>query len=355
MTDSLKTAAKAGDIKAIEGLMNESFKAKGITVRVTSIDSSLNILLRGKEPPDPKFAALVKQDLQSIQPTGFEKASVVARAIEKQILWTEEWSLESPNTEPKSTLSNTPETLSQTKHNRNSGGKNFTLLLVLLGLAGVIGWFLFERAQPTPEAASMQNAAEEINRTIEETDQQIQEDSASSVTDKSPLTPQVSDPFGDAVRSATQAANLAQTAKASEEWSDVAKFWSEAIRYMQEVPANNTNYAVAQTKANEYQANFSYAQQQETKGLPTPQPKEPVKEAQLAPDIINVGVSDGGPVVVSMDVNCSNQTSRVIGSISAGSFTSITPTPWEESLLAQAVCRGDSTVGMDGVNFSIEY
>ncbi len=77
-----------------------------------------------------------------------------------------------------------------------------------------------------------------------------------------------SDPFSDAVRNATQAANLAQTAKTPTEWQNVAKFWSEAIRYMQEVPSSSTNYAIAQTKVKEYQTNFSYAQKQETKGLP---------------------------------------------------------------------------------------
>lgn len=355
MTDSLKAAAKAGDIKALEALMNKSFEPEGITVRVTNSGPLLKVLLRAKELPDPKTAVLVKQGLQSIQPTGFETASIVARAIGKKTAWTDEWSLNDFTTELSSTPHRTPEAPKQVKYSDNSKGSKTALLFVLFGLTGVVGWLLFQRAQPSPEAVSMRNAAEEIQRTIEETDRQIQENSASGVTNEPTSIPQPSDSFGDAVRSATQAANLAQTAKTSEEWADVAKTWSEAIRFMQEVPASSTNYAVAQTKADEYQINFSYAQQQEIKGLPNPQPIEPVKEAQLAPDIINVGVGNGGPVIVRMDVNCSNETSRVIGSVNAGSFTSITPTPWEKSLLAQAACRGDSTVGMDGVNFSLEY
>lgn len=355
MTDSLKAAAKAGDIKSLEVLMNKSFEPKGITVCVTNSGTVLKVLLRSKEPPDPKTAVLVKQGLQSIQPTGFETALIVARAIGKKNAWTDEWNLKDSTTELNSTLPKAPENSQQAKYSGNLKGSKTALLFVLLGLTGAVGWLLFQRAQPSPEAVSMRNAAEEINQAIEETDRQIQEDSASNAAVEIGSISQVSDPFSDAVRNATQAANLAQTAQKPEEWSNVAKFWAEAIRFMQEVPASSTNYAVAQTKADEYQINFSYAQQQEIKGLPNPQPIEPVEEAQLVPDIINVGVGNGGPVIVSMDVNCSNETSRVIGSASAGSFTSITPTPWEKSLLAQAACRGDSTVGMDGVNFSLEY
>ena len=69
-----------------------------------------------------------------------------------------------------------------------------------------------------------------------------------------------SDPFGEAVKQATSAANLTQTAKTPEQWVQVAKHWQEAIAFMEAVPQNNANYDMAQVKVIEYQNNLQYAQ-----------------------------------------------------------------------------------------------
>jgi intracellular sulfur oxidation DsrE/DsrF family protein len=61
MTTSLKPAAKAGDVKALEALMNKAFQAKGVTVRITSTGPALKILLQCSSPPDRQLAKLVKQ------------------------------------------------------------------------------------------------------------------------------------------------------------------------------------------------------------------------------------------------------------------------------------------------------
>ncbi|MCT7959526.1 OmpA family protein [Laspinema sp. D1] len=70
-----------------------------------------------------------------------------------------------------------------------------------------------------------------------------------------------SDPFGEAVKKATSAATLTQTAKTPEQWLQVAKQWQEAIAFMQVVPQDSANYATAQQKVGEYQNNLSYARQ----------------------------------------------------------------------------------------------
>ncbi|AFY82126.1 OmpA family protein [Oscillatoria acuminata] len=70
-----------------------------------------------------------------------------------------------------------------------------------------------------------------------------------------------SDPFGEAVKKATSAATLTQTAKTPEQWVQVAKHWQEAIAFMQVVPQNSGNYATAQQKVGEYQNNLNYARQ----------------------------------------------------------------------------------------------
>lgn len=73
------------------------------------------------------------------------------------------------------------------------------------------------------------------------------------------------DPFRDAVNKAMEAANLAQMAKSSEEWTRVADTWQQAINLMKAVPESSTNYETAQQKAAEYQNNFEYAQRNSEK------------------------------------------------------------------------------------------
>jgi outer membrane protein OmpA-like peptidoglycan-associated protein len=69
-----------------------------------------------------------------------------------------------------------------------------------------------------------------------------------------------SDPFGEAVKKAISAANLTQTAKTPEQWVQVAKYWQEAIAFLEAVPENNANHDMAQVKILEYQNNLQYAQ-----------------------------------------------------------------------------------------------
>jgi hypothetical protein len=68
------------------------------------------------------------------------------------------------------------------------------------------------------------------------------------------------DPFSEAVRSATEAAQLTQTAKTYQEWEQVSQLWQQATDQMQAVSAPNSNYDLAQKKAQEYQVNRAYAQ-----------------------------------------------------------------------------------------------
>jgi hypothetical protein len=75
-------------------------------------------------------------------------------------------------------------------------------------------------------------------------------------------TPAVStnDPFPAAVRKATSAAQLTQTASTPDEWVQVATDWQSAIELMQAVPESNPNYSVAQQRVPVYQKNLEYAQ-----------------------------------------------------------------------------------------------
>lgn len=68
-------------------------------------------------------------------------------------------------------------------------------------------------------------------------------------------------PFRDAVNKAMDAANAVQVAQDQAAWQAVAVQWQEAIALMQQVPADDPNYATAQAKVTEYTGYLQYAQQ----------------------------------------------------------------------------------------------
>jgi len=67
------------------------------------------------------------------------------------------------------------------------------------------------------------------------------------------------DPFREAVNTATEAAQLTQMAKTTDEWQRVADLWQKAAGFMQSVPDSSPNFQTAQGKVEEYQANSEYA------------------------------------------------------------------------------------------------
>lgn len=67
--------------------------------------------------------------------------------------------------------------------------------------------------------------------------------------------------FRMAVKAATEASALVQSAKTSGEWSLVANLWSKAIDLMKSVPPGSDNYITALEKVWEYQAKLKYAKQ----------------------------------------------------------------------------------------------
>lgn len=69
------------------------------------------------------------------------------------------------------------------------------------------------------------------------------------------------DPWAEAVRTAINAANLAQTAQSRTEWENVADQWRQASELMGQVPESSPNYETAQQKVTEYQANREVALQ----------------------------------------------------------------------------------------------
>ncbi|MCH2049320.1 MAG: DUF1574 domain-containing protein [Trichodesmium sp. ALOHA_ZT_67] len=70
------------------------------------------------------------------------------------------------------------------------------------------------------------------------------------------------DPFSQAIRFATKAANLAQYARTKQQWDRVAQEWVQAVAWMQAVPPENPRRVFAEKKVAEYMRNLAYSQQQ---------------------------------------------------------------------------------------------
>ncbi|MGB3512694.1 MAG: hypothetical protein WBA93_26450 [Microcoleaceae cyanobacterium] len=70
------------------------------------------------------------------------------------------------------------------------------------------------------------------------------------------------DPFSQAVRFATKASQLAQSARTKQQWDKVAQEWVQAVAWMQAVPPGNPRRAFAEKKVAEYMRNLAYSQQQ---------------------------------------------------------------------------------------------
>ncbi|MDY6785273.1 MAG: hypothetical protein SW833_22450 [Cyanobacteriota bacterium] len=74
------------------------------------------------------------------------------------------------------------------------------------------------------------------------------------------------EPFPEAVKAATQAAQLAQTAKTPPEWQLVAQQWQTAATLMKSVPSSSPQFNLARQKAMEYEKNLQYAKANAARG-----------------------------------------------------------------------------------------
>lgn len=82
------------------------------------------------------------------------------------------------------------------------------------------------------------------------------------------------------VRSATEAANLEQTARTPEQWEGVSQQWQTAIAFAQQVSSHDPNHATAQQKAEEWGENRRIALQKITSVHSQPTEKQPEKQSK---------------------------------------------------------------------------
>jgi hypothetical protein len=83
--------------------------------------------------------------------------------------------------------------------------------------------------------------------------------------------PDASAIFATAVNAATEASQLAQSARSPADWENVAQKWKEASALMGQVPTFADQYQTAQAKVSEYVTNQDYAQAQINRSV-TPVP-----------------------------------------------------------------------------------
>ncbi|PZO13568.1 MAG: hypothetical protein DCF25_15955 [Leptolyngbya foveolarum] len=68
--------------------------------------------------------------------------------------------------------------------------------------------------------------------------------------------------YEDALSKATAASESLPTAETSADWASIAAQWQSAIASLNDIPTNSDYSAQAQAKAEEYQRNYDYANEQ---------------------------------------------------------------------------------------------
>ena len=279
MSDTLKAAARAGDPKALEALMNKSLGSRGITVRVTNSGSLLRVLLRGTEAPDRALLPLIQKGLGSIKPAGFEKVVVSARAIGKGDVWAETWQLAPGNAAAKSLSANntkTPKpvvkTLLSSQQTTQWYQKTWLVvtMLVLFPVAGVPLAWLAQWSKPAKIVSSsiiggllvlsffIQDQTPTPTITAQESQQElsVDEPAGAEVAEAPETAP--TDYLAEGKAEGYSTAVAAQTATGND-WNDVGLGWDAAMRSLGKVPADSPDYAEAQSKLAEYTANREVA------------------------------------------------------------------------------------------------
>ncbi len=149
------------------------------------------------------------------------------------------------------------------------------------------------------------------------------------------------DVFRDAVNKAMEAAELVQLAKTSEDWSNVASVWKQAIDLMKAVPVSSPSYETAQKKALEYQSNVEYAQRNTANTSIAVAPEETKSALDIQslvgveyvyPQSLNFIENYGQPETLAGTNN-----SRWVAYFSKGDFTIVTD---KRTNVIQTVVRG---------------
>ncbi|EKV00592.1 putative aspartyl protease [Leptolyngbya sp. PCC 7375] len=126
--------------------------------------------------------------------------------------------------------------------------------------------------------------------------------------------------YQDAINLASSAFKLGQQATSPDDWDLIVGRWEQAIQKLQDVPAGEQNYAVAQTKLKDYERNLAQAKQrladlkqppaEISLNRPTPIAKDSTVAVATAPSAAASGVARvpiiqrrGGTPVIAVNFN----------------------------------------------------
>lgn len=269
VNSNITERAKQGNPQAIAALLNQSLQPLGIIARVIvkPEEGRLHILVESNGIPDQiDTVPIVVQELTALELQDFPSASIYGRQKgSKDPAWNETVDLMSAPTAYVDDYADLPladaepgdyseDAVSDEEESENAepaakgkfwAGKappRKTLLLaaiplVLLLAAG--GWWFFLRS-PESEPPAPTPVPAKVPAPV-------------------PAATASKNPFGDAVKTATQAANQAQTAKTKAEWAAVATLWQQASDLMKAVPQNHPRYQAAVERVTAYQKNAEVA------------------------------------------------------------------------------------------------
>jgi hypothetical protein len=305
-----KELARKGQPEAIAAVVNHAIQSQGITAKAVLKDGSLLLLLESATVPDPTaLVPFIKNGLTELGIQSVPTLKIYGRKHGDRLpAWQEEIDIEPPEdfldpdddpilgedpdmfADDDEMLSEDPDLMSDDEDllpeednfmpeedfeesedeeyleeeedipsGKPQGQKwyqNKILLLVPLIVlivfagGGAAYWYLMRN-----QGATTSDPADPAPETPAET--------AAPAGDPAPTAtpaPAVNS-FAEAVRRATQAANLSQTAQTQAEWNQIATLWQEASDLMGQVPETSPNYADAQPRVNSYRQNAEVARQ----------------------------------------------------------------------------------------------
>ena len=228
--EELKAAARDGQPKALEALINQSFGKQGITARVIKSGELLKVTLRSSNLPDQKTAGLVKKGIANIKPQGISKVSLKGEQIGGRESWTTEWNIAGDS--PKVT------TVVSSK-NKKTPQWYFHPAVIMGGAVGAL--VLFGGLGSLVDGPKQPDAEAEVVE-VEETPPEV-------------------DYLTQGKQQGYTAAVAAQNAT-DNQWDSVTQQWDTAISTLSQVPTTSPDYATAQSKISEYNASRDVAAEQ---------------------------------------------------------------------------------------------
>ncbi|OCR02908.1 hypothetical protein BCD67_16665 [Oscillatoriales cyanobacterium USR001] len=272
--------AQQGNPEAIAFLLNQQLESQGITVTTKLTNDCLEVILESPQIPDRyEMVDFVRNQLTNLEPESIKTAKVEGKKTDSNTLaWSQGFPLEMSSysmltfpaeTPVNSTVDREEDSEEDSEEDPEENSEEYTepsnSYQPSQKLPEIIGE---DRMKTTMIVVGFVlvvlgiSVAVFVNKMVAGTS-----NNGETIENEPPSSIAESDPFREGVNKAIEASALAQSAQTKEDWELVASNWQEAVKLMKSVPPSNSNHAVAQKKAIEYQKNLKYAQDVAKKSL----------------------------------------------------------------------------------------